>query len=254
AVRRSDLFGLLSLAAAARCRARAFPVGVPVAVDSVYPQGEHMFGMLDAPPGAGPLQALLGDVAMGAFDLGADRQSCGQGLAIVPSQKTRLLDHPLFRRVGFLQCPLVAFDRQHNRRYPLAKLRMRPQRRHQRLIAQLPDRHPSPPAKSIKPNLPCIGLNRTRRAEKSSETPRKVAGVARKSEGAGVPDHNPRGILGRGEIRRAYRSVLRGFAAVSQVLLPPASFESSEVERAFLIEYARLSGPQRRIGIWLALL
>jgi len=48
--------------------------------------------------------------------------------------------------------------------------------------------------------------------------------------------------------------VLRGFAAVSQVLLPPASFESSEVERAFLIEYARLSGPQRRIGIWLALL
>ena len=43
-----------------------------------------MFGMLDAPPGAGPLQALLGDVAMGAFDLaGADRQSFGQGLAIV---------------------------------------------------------------------------------------------------------------------------------------------------------------------------
>ena len=43
-----------------------------------------MFGMLDAPPGAGPLQALLGDVAMGAFDLaGADRQSVGQGLAIV---------------------------------------------------------------------------------------------------------------------------------------------------------------------------
>ena len=40
--------------------------------------------MLDAPPSAGPLQALLGDVAMGAFDLaGADRQSFGQGLAIV---------------------------------------------------------------------------------------------------------------------------------------------------------------------------
>ena len=40
--------------------------------------------MLDAPPGAGPLQALLGDVTMGAFDLaGADRQSFGQGLAIV---------------------------------------------------------------------------------------------------------------------------------------------------------------------------
>ena len=43
-----------------------------------------MFGMLVAPPGAGPLQALLGDVAMSAFDLaGADRQSFGQGLAIV---------------------------------------------------------------------------------------------------------------------------------------------------------------------------
>jgi hypothetical protein len=43
-----------------------------------------MFGMLDAPPGAGPLEALLGDVAMGAFDLArADRQSFGQGLAIV---------------------------------------------------------------------------------------------------------------------------------------------------------------------------
>ncbi len=44
-----------------------------------------MFGMLDAPPGAGPLQALLGDVAMSAFDLaGADwQQPFGQGLAIV---------------------------------------------------------------------------------------------------------------------------------------------------------------------------
>ena len=40
--------------------------------------------MLDAPPGAGPLEALLGDVAMSAFDLArADRQSFGQGLAIV---------------------------------------------------------------------------------------------------------------------------------------------------------------------------
>jgi len=61
-----------------------FPIGVPVAVDSVYSQGEHEFGVLDAPPGAGPLQALLGDVAMSAFDLArADRQSFGQGLAIV---------------------------------------------------------------------------------------------------------------------------------------------------------------------------
>ena len=61
-----------------------FPIGVPVAVDSVYPQGKHVFGMLDAPPGAGPLEALLRDVAMSAFDLArADRQSFSQGLAIV---------------------------------------------------------------------------------------------------------------------------------------------------------------------------
>src|SRR5271157_3445162 len=40
--------------------------------------------MLDAPPGAGPLQALLGDVAMSAFDLArADRQPVGQSLAVV---------------------------------------------------------------------------------------------------------------------------------------------------------------------------
>ena len=59
-------------------------MGVPIAVDSIYPQGEHVFGMFDAPPGAGPLQALLGEAAVGAFDLaGADRQSFGQGLAIV---------------------------------------------------------------------------------------------------------------------------------------------------------------------------
>ena len=43
-----------------------------------------MFGMLDTPPGAGPLQALLGDVAMGAFDLTrADWQLVGQSLAVV---------------------------------------------------------------------------------------------------------------------------------------------------------------------------
>ena len=40
--------------------------------------------MLDAPPGAGPLEALLGDIAMSAFDLArADGQSFGQGLTIV---------------------------------------------------------------------------------------------------------------------------------------------------------------------------
>ena len=40
--------------------------------------------MLDARRLAGPLQASLGDEAVGAFDLaGADRQSFGQGLEIV---------------------------------------------------------------------------------------------------------------------------------------------------------------------------
>src|SRR5271166_5583019 len=57
---------------------------------------------------------------------------------------------------------LAPFDRQHNQRHPLAKLRLRPQRRNKRLIAQRPDRQPQPPAKSLKPNLPCSGLNRTR--------------------------------------------------------------------------------------------
>ena len=61
-----------------------FPIGVPVAVDLVYPQGEHVFGMLDAPPGAGPLEALLRNVAMSAFDLArADWQPVGQSLAVV---------------------------------------------------------------------------------------------------------------------------------------------------------------------------
>jgi len=53
----------------------------------------------------------------------------GPTLQRLPSQKTRLLDHPLFRGIGFLQFALAAFDRQHNRQHPLAKLRMRPQRR-----------------------------------------------------------------------------------------------------------------------------
>ena len=40
--------------------------------------------MLDAPPGAGPLETLLGDVAMRAFDFAqSDRQSLGQRLSIV---------------------------------------------------------------------------------------------------------------------------------------------------------------------------
>ena len=44
----------------------------------------------EAQPGAGPLEALLGDVAMGAFDLArADRQPFGQGLAIVQLASAR---------------------------------------------------------------------------------------------------------------------------------------------------------------------
>ena len=40
--------------------------------------------MFDAPPGAGPFEALLRDIAMRAFDLaGADRQIVGQGVTIV---------------------------------------------------------------------------------------------------------------------------------------------------------------------------
>ena len=50
------------------------------------------------------------------------------------------------------------------------------------------------------------------------------------------------------------RGMIRGAGAVAQALLPPARFGTAEVERAFLREHARLSAPQRRIGIWLALL
>jgi len=60
------------------------PIGVPVAVQAVDPQREHVFRVLDEPPGAGELQALLRDIAMHAFDFsGADRQPLGEGLAIV---------------------------------------------------------------------------------------------------------------------------------------------------------------------------
>src|SRR5208337_838638 len=52
----------------------------------------------------------------------------------LPSQQAHLLHNALFRSVGFLQFPLVAFDRQHDRRHPLPKLGMRPQRRRQRLL------------------------------------------------------------------------------------------------------------------------
>ena len=59
------------------------PIGVPVAVQAVDPQREHVFRVLDEPPGAGELQALLRDIAMRAFDFsGADRKPFGEGLAI----------------------------------------------------------------------------------------------------------------------------------------------------------------------------
>ena len=106
----------------------------------------------------------------------------GPTLQRLPSQKTRLLNHPLFRSIGFPQFALAPFDRQHNRRHPLAKLRMRPQRRNKRLVAQLPDRHPQPSTKSLKPNLPCIGLNRTRMVVAINEMPNEVANSIRFSQ------------------------------------------------------------------------
>ena len=48
--------------------------------------------------------------------------------------------------------------------------------------------------------------------------------------------------------------MIRSLWDVARALLPPAPFETAEVERGFLTEHARLSGPQRRIGILLALL
>src|SRR5208283_3026457 len=65
------------------------------------------------------------------------------------SQQTHLLHHALFRSVGLLQFARVAFDCRHDRRHPLAKLGMRSQSRHQRLIALPRALHPPPPAKSI---------------------------------------------------------------------------------------------------------
>jgi hypothetical protein len=49
----------------------------------------------------------------------AFQPAAGPNAQRLPSQKTRLLDQPLFHRLGFLQCALVAFDRQHDRRHPL---------------------------------------------------------------------------------------------------------------------------------------
>ena len=78
------------------------------------------------------------------------------------AQKTGSLDHPLFRRVGFLQFTLLAFDRQHDRRHTLAKS-LGCARNVVISASSLnsPTAIPSPPAELIKSNLPCIGLNRT---------------------------------------------------------------------------------------------
>ena len=69
-----------------------------------------------------------------------------------------------------------------------------------------------------------------------------------------MPGHEQHTAQRRGVIWSAYRSLVRGFSAMPRALLPPATFDAAEVEWAFLKEYARLSGPQRRIGILLALL
>src|SRR5258708_38907370 len=61
------------------------PIVLPISVEAVDPKREHVLGVLDAPPGAGELQALLHDVAMRAFDFApADRQPFGQRLAVFP--------------------------------------------------------------------------------------------------------------------------------------------------------------------------
>jgi hypothetical protein len=55
-----------------------------LAVSTIDPQGQHMVGVFDAPPRSRALEALLRNIAMGAFDLsGANRQVIGQSLAIV---------------------------------------------------------------------------------------------------------------------------------------------------------------------------
>jgi hypothetical protein len=60
------------------------PIGVPAAVSTIDPQGQHMVGVCYAPPRSKALEALLSNVAMGAFYLSrVNRQVIGQSLAIV---------------------------------------------------------------------------------------------------------------------------------------------------------------------------
>ena len=56
------------------------PVGRPITVQPVDPEREHVFRVLDEPPGTGEFQSLLRDITMRAFDFtGADREPLGEG-------------------------------------------------------------------------------------------------------------------------------------------------------------------------------
>jgi two-component system, sensor histidine kinase len=54
-------------------------------------------------------------------------------------------------------------------------------------------------------------------------------------------------------IARFRHLIRRGSTSVSRVLLPPASFEAADVERAFRAHHARRTAPQRRAGTFVAL-
>ena len=66
------------------------PISVPVPVQTIDPQREHMFRMLDEPPGVRKFQARLRDIAVRAFDFPrADRKAFGEGFAIIQSLLSR---------------------------------------------------------------------------------------------------------------------------------------------------------------------
>ena len=91
-----------------------------------------------------------------------------------------------FRSVRFLQLPLVAFDRQHDRSHPLPQIRTRSQSRNQRLVAaRLEPRDPlPPPAKSMRTESP---LHRFRIAT-PAVPPYQYAQSAALSRGPGLDD------------------------------------------------------------------
>src|SRR5271163_2420209 len=80
--------------------------------------------MFHAPPSSGPLQALLGDIAMRAFDLsGADRQVLGQGVPVVQliAAIAQIAMASPYRRLFFVHVGAFAVARQllqHVRRTP----------------------------------------------------------------------------------------------------------------------------------------